>query len=351
MQAYDLDADGVPEIVSGWSNGSFNVRKDYNGEVIFKSNMGGGGNARISALLSLDYRLDGKEELIVCSETGNVRGYLPISQEANDMYSANSDLNQRDEGDDGDAKTDLLSNDQKVLLELQSKKQDLMNELRLLEKGLKAAKDTNGKQLPTGTLPPGALTNWTYSVEPNVELESVCVRVETQAPQVVVVNLIAIDAGMFDASLHINLATINVVLFIEGLLLDGKDVASVSPSNPTNFAILPLKFSRNMEYTLRIQIHLAMRGFTATHLHVVEADIKIPKFASFNILNMSSNDASNVLNLAHYKEVSPQSSVSFKILEVPSKVSEWISSSFLSMQKTLNAGTSTSFTDKVKYLP
>lgn len=34
-----------------------------------------------SIVLQADYRLDGKEELICCSADGEVRGYLPASQE------------------------------------------------------------------------------------------------------------------------------------------------------------------------------------------------------------------------------------------------------------------------------
>ena len=37
LSAFDLDADGVPELISGWSNGKIEVRNDQNGEVISHS--------------------------------------------------------------------------------------------------------------------------------------------------------------------------------------------------------------------------------------------------------------------------------------------------------------------------
>lgn len=309
MEAYDLDADGVPELVSGWSTGSFNVRKDYNGEVIFKSSMGGGG--KISALLTADYRLDGKEELIVCAENGEIRGYLPISHDVSDAMNYPTSAAADAEDDKASA---LLSHDQKVLSELQAKKQELANELRLLEKGLKSAKDAKHNQLPAGTLPPG--TAISYALEPSNELECVCIRAETAAPHVVVVNLIAIDQ--------------------EGVVLSGKEVCSVSPMNPTNFAVLPLQLSRHMACTLRIQTHLAVRGFSASHIHVFEADIRLPKFSSFCLLSPS-NDPSSMHSVAYYNGVAPQSSVAFTVPEMPGKVSEWMSSSFLALQRTQGA--------------
>ena len=33
--AYDLDGDGVPELLSGWSNGKFEIRSDTNGDLIY----------------------------------------------------------------------------------------------------------------------------------------------------------------------------------------------------------------------------------------------------------------------------------------------------------------------------
>ena len=34
--SYDLDGDGVKELITGWSNGKLDARNDRSGEVVFK---------------------------------------------------------------------------------------------------------------------------------------------------------------------------------------------------------------------------------------------------------------------------------------------------------------------------
>ena len=69
LTAYDMNSDGVKEVISGWSNGTLNIRNDSNGETLYKCSMGG----PVAAIVTGDYRNDGKEELIVCSSSGEVR--------------------------------------------------------------------------------------------------------------------------------------------------------------------------------------------------------------------------------------------------------------------------------------
>jgi Bardet-Biedl syndrome 2 protein len=66
IHSYDLDMDGVPEVFSGWNNGQFTVRREDNGDVVFRQTM----DAPVAAILTADYRMDGKEEVMICSESG-----------------------------------------------------------------------------------------------------------------------------------------------------------------------------------------------------------------------------------------------------------------------------------------
>lgn len=56
INSFDLTGDGVPELLSGWSNGKFEVRSEKTGETLFKESFG----APISSVLCADFRGNGR---------------------------------------------------------------------------------------------------------------------------------------------------------------------------------------------------------------------------------------------------------------------------------------------------
>jgi Bardet-Biedl syndrome 2 protein len=70
--AFDLDGDGVKELITGWSNGKLDARNDRSGEVVFKDNL----SAPAAGLVLGDYRSDGKMELIAVSSEGEGKNVL-----------------------------------------------------------------------------------------------------------------------------------------------------------------------------------------------------------------------------------------------------------------------------------
>jgi Bardet-Biedl syndrome 2 protein len=179
LTSYDLNADGVPEVISGWSNGMVSVRSIDNGENLFKFTMPGA----VASIVTGDYRMDGKEELIVCAATGDVSGYLPADFEL--IPSTVSD------GKGGGSSGPQPTGDEKMLDDLQKKKLDLSNELRALEKNIKSIKAGDGAA-PGGL---SAETKLQYSLEADSARKGVLLTVEATT-DVQVASVIAIDLGM-----------------------------------------------------------------------------------------------------------------------------------------------------------
>ncbi|XP_059988143.1 Bardet-Biedl syndrome 2 protein isoform X2 [Lagenorhynchus albirostris] len=115
IHAFDLNSDGVCELITGWSNGKVDARSDRTGEVIFKDNF----SSAVAGVVEGDYRMDGHIQLICCSVDGEIRGYLP---------------------DTAEMRGNLMdtSVEQDLIRELSQKKQNLLLELRNYEDNAKA---------------------------------------------------------------------------------------------------------------------------------------------------------------------------------------------------------------------
>ena len=121
LASCDLDFDGVEEILCGWSNGTFNVRADgpgRKGEALFKEAFA----SPVNAIVSADYRHDGRAVPLVCTYDGTVRGYVAMETTAEEAVDA------RDRG---------------LLEDLMAQKQALQIELTTIEKQME--KKTSGE--------------------------------------------------------------------------------------------------------------------------------------------------------------------------------------------------------------
>jgi Bardet-Biedl syndrome 2 protein len=159
LHTYDLDMDGNNEVFTGWSNGSFTVRRQETGEVIFKDSL----DAPVAGIVSCDYRQTGSQEVLLVSESGEVRAYMSTDVDFGALYER------------GFARDNLT--DQKALGDLQKQKLDLTNELRKLEKSLKSGGGKPG-DTPVGSLP--SSTSLSYSVEADIQQRAVMLKVEVR---------------------------------------------------------------------------------------------------------------------------------------------------------------------------
>ncbi|XP_024945765.1 Bardet-Biedl syndrome 2 protein homolog [Cephus cinctus] len=71
IRAFDVNGDGILELVTGWSSGKIDARSCATGEVIFRCQLSAG----IAGIVEADYRRTGRSDLVVVSVIGEVRGY------------------------------------------------------------------------------------------------------------------------------------------------------------------------------------------------------------------------------------------------------------------------------------
>ena len=284
LSSFDIDGDGVKEVIAGWSNGSFSIRRDGTGELLYRDSPATSCPPVVS-IVCADYRLDGNECLMVCLQSGEVKGFLATDSDLSATVSQasttkNTGINSKNAGD------------QQVLADLQAKKLELMGELRLLEKAMKAKP---GSEALLGSLP--ANTNLVYVLEP--VLEAGCVQLSVDSTtDILLFNLVVIDT--------------------EGTVMAGHEIAIVSPFQPRRSAKISLRPTKNVPAQLKVQAHLSVRGYSS-HLHVLEQTVQIPRFSRF-------------CSLPEIKDRIPSSKVSFFINESIPRLHEWLKSCFILMQ-------------------
>lgn len=77
MACYDLDGDGVEELVTGWSSGKVDARNSRTGEVVFRDVL----NHAVAGVLTGDYTQSGRPQILACSQAGEGKLLFQSSNE------------------------------------------------------------------------------------------------------------------------------------------------------------------------------------------------------------------------------------------------------------------------------
>ncbi|XP_048172291.1 Bardet-Biedl syndrome 2 protein isoform X2 [Corvus hawaiiensis] len=238
IHAFDLNSDGVCELITGWSNGKVDARSDRTGEVIFKDNFA----SSIAGLVEGDYRMDGSTQLICCSIDGEVRGYLPGGE---------------------DMKGNLMdtSAEQDLIRELSQKKQNLLLELKNYEENAKAELNTQLKEADgqRGVIPA------------NTQLQTA----------------LSVNLGSDSQSAHVELciSTTNdtiiraVLIFAEGIFEGESHVVHPSLQNLSGCVRVPLTPPKDVPVDLHIKAFVGYRN--STQFHVFELTRQLPRFSMY----------------------------------------------------------------------
>nr|ADI46967.1 LOW QUALITY PROTEIN: BBS2m [Volvox carteri f. nagariensis] len=239
IASYDLDGDGVPELISGWGNGRMEVRRADTGEVVYRDHL----TCPIAAILRADYRNDGMEQVVVCGVEGEVRGYLPLDLDVAPGVAAEVDFSEQ----------------QAAVAELAQRKQELMYELASY------SIMRQNKEVPVRA---GEGLGW---------MRNSLIPADTRVDSYIAINKEA-------ASCDLVLRTSNDSAVIRGVVVFGEQIFEeeslfVCPKKPETSLAVPLKPLKDVAVVLMIKVLVG--GRTANMFHVFELEIELPKFALY----------------------------------------------------------------------
>ncbi|XP_066541115.1 Bardet-Biedl syndrome 2 protein homolog isoform X2 [Hoplias malabaricus] len=271
IHAFDLNADGVVELITGWSNGKIDARSDRTGEVIFKDNF----SSSVAGVVQGDYRMDGQIQLICTSVEGEVRGYLPASKEM--------------KGNLMDA-----SVEQDLIRELSQRKQNLLLELRNYEENSKAVPGASDGETLMGVIPANTQLQTALSVRAPTESQRAHIELSISTPNETIIRA--------------------VLIFAEGIFEGESHVVHLSAQNLSGCICVPIIPPKDIPVDLHIKAFVG--GRTSTQFHVFEITRQLPRFSMYDLHVDPS-------------ALRPTGRVTFSINDRPQRVVMWLNQNFL----------------------
>ena len=302
LAAYDLDGDGVNELISGWSHGRLEVRHPDTGELVFKDKFA----QAVAGVIVGDLRGKGSDCVIACSAGGEVRGYQPLDVSAvtQAVGGAGGMAGGATVGSEvaglkvGLADDEMLDGRRK---ELYDRKNELLDELRLYEAALKAAKTTKpppsaaaGAASGAAAVSSPAATQLVVSLKPNKSTASQLLTVSTNNECVVKLLHVSAD-GLFSPN-------------ESRCVIPSKEKQSGSIS-------MTLRSERNVAVEVRVKALVGHRGSSADV--VFDSVEQLPRFSNF--LYTKARDM---------QLQPPKGSVTFHTTERVNRVVLWLNSAF-----------------------
>ncbi|XP_067575936.1 Bardet-Biedl syndrome 2 protein isoform X4 [Pseudorca crassidens] len=255
IHAFDLNSDGVCELITGWSNGKVDARSDRTGEVIFKDNF----SSAVAGVVEGDYRMDGHIQLICCSVDGEIRGYLP---------------------DTAEMRGNLMdtSVEQDLIRELSQKKQNLLLELRNYEDNAKAelSSPLNEADGHRGIIPANTKLHTALSVNLGSEAQAAHAELCISTSNDTIIRA--------------------VLIFAEGIFLGESHVVHPSIHNLSSSIRIPITPPKDVPVDLHLKTFVGYRS--STQFHVFELTRQLPRFSMYALT--SPDSASEPLSYVNF---------------------------------------------------
>uniref|UniRef100_A0A674APZ3 Bardet-Biedl syndrome 2 protein homolog n=1 Tax=Salmo trutta TaxID=8032 RepID=A0A674APZ3_SALTR len=239
IHAFDLNADGVVELITGWSNGKIDARSDRTGEVIFKDNF----SSSVAGVVEGDYRMDGQIQLICTSVEGEVRGYLPASKEM---------------------KGNLMDSsvEQDLIRELSQRRQNLLLELRNYEENAKqAVPGASERDTQMGVIPANTQLQTVLSVRAATESQRSHIELSISTPNETIIRA--------------------VLIFAEGIFEGESHVVHPSAQNLCGSIRVPIIPPKDIPVDLHIKAFVG--GKSSSQFHVFEITRQLPRFSMYDL--------------------------------------------------------------------
>nr|CAD7258626.1 unnamed protein product [Timema shepardi] len=290
IYAYDLDGDGVEELITGWSNGKIDARSSRTGEVMFKDNL----NHAVAGITEGDYRMLGRSDLICCSVEG-------------EGYNMSGEVGIRTSG----VGPGTLSVEQDNFREILSKKQTLLLELRNYQGSAQFSNPAQGHTQDKQIISQEAKTRLQTGISINMGKDHIPPHVEITLStnnDMIIRAVLVFAEGIFKGETHV---------------IHPKDS---EVSSKLNVALFPQK---DVPIDIHIKSLVGCKG--SQHYHVFELTRQLPRFSMYTLTTESSQPC--------------DSFVSCFINERLQRIAMWLNQNFL-----LSEDLEVSFELKVSFL-
>ncbi|RUS70724.1 hypothetical protein EGW08_021515 [Elysia chlorotica] len=278
IHAYDLNGDGVPELITGWTNGKVDARSDTTGEVIFKDNF----NQALAGIVQADYRMDSSaktgDQLLCVSVDGEVRGYAPATGGPGSSLM------------DGNVEQDTIR-------ELSQRKQVGCSDVKSYSLSGSGIGELGSGTM--GMIPANTQLQTTLSVNTGDQTKPVSHHYN---------HLLIFIFFISDTIIRA------VLIFAEGIFEGESHV--VHPNNQSLSSNLKVPIIPPKDIPVDLHIKALIGQKNSTQYHVFELTRQLPRFSMYNLVNSETTP-------------DPRSHVSFTLNERPQRMLMWINQNFL----------------------